>query len=108
MNRFREPTARDDVAQCQNCGESFHYEALSDDGFCKQCEPEEKGTMTDENLQALQAKEQELWAELERLDEVAVPIRDKWIKVRTEIARETMRREVMAEAIETINPAQGE
>lgn len=42
FSRFAEPCAADSRATCQGCGESFHYESLSDEGFCKDCEPEDE------------------------------------------------------------------
>lgn len=41
LDRFQPPTAADDVANCQNCGEAFHYEELSETGLCNQCQPED-------------------------------------------------------------------
>jgi hypothetical protein len=41
MNRFALPTAADELADCQHCGETFHYEALDDNGLCQDCQPEE-------------------------------------------------------------------
>ncbi len=37
MTRFRPPTASDDYANCQGCGDRFHYERLTGDGFCPYC-----------------------------------------------------------------------
>lgn len=42
MDRFRAPDASDEQATCQGCGETFHYEDLSDDGYCKDCREEDE------------------------------------------------------------------
>jgi hypothetical protein len=40
FSRFAEPTAEDDHAECQGCGQTFHYEELDDEGLCPACCPE--------------------------------------------------------------------
>lgn len=46
MDRFKAPTAADEMASCQSCGERFHYTALDDDGFCSECRPEKQPMTT--------------------------------------------------------------
>lgn len=47
LDRFQPPTAADDVANCQNCGEAFHNEALSEQGLCNQCQPEDNDRISE-------------------------------------------------------------
>ena len=37
MDRFKEPTAADNLARCQNCFALLHYEELNEWGYCKDC-----------------------------------------------------------------------
>jgi hypothetical protein len=37
MDRFQEPTIRDEMYPCDKCQEIFHYESLNDDGLCGGC-----------------------------------------------------------------------
>lgn len=41
LDRFREPTAADEKAYCQNCFQKFHYTELIE-GYCADCQPEEQ------------------------------------------------------------------
>jgi hypothetical protein len=42
FDRFKPPGAADEQSDCQHCGETFHYEALDDNGLCQDCRPEEE------------------------------------------------------------------
>ena len=37
MDRFQAPTANDDLAICQDCGERYHYGLLDNQGLCPHC-----------------------------------------------------------------------
>ena len=37
MNRFRYPTAQDEIAMCNGCDEQWHYTLLNDAGYCERC-----------------------------------------------------------------------
>lgn len=37
MDRFKGPTAADELVRCGGCGEQVHYTALDDRGDCERC-----------------------------------------------------------------------
>lgn len=39
-DRFRPPSAHDEIARCASCDEKFHYTQLDDYGFCPTCRPQ--------------------------------------------------------------------
>jgi len=40
LDRFKEPTARDEIQRCAFCGERFNYQQLDSEGFCESCRPD--------------------------------------------------------------------
>jgi len=49
LDRFLEPTAADDLADCAGCQRTLHYEKLDDEFFCPEC----RACWCDEDVEAV-------------------------------------------------------
>jgi len=52
LDRFRGPTAADEMTECAGCRRTIHYEQLNDGWFCSECE----AMWCDEDVKAVNEK----------------------------------------------------
>ena len=63
MNRFRLPTAADEMANCLHCWVRRHYSQLDDEGLCSRCSKPKEDMREISAQQQIEARFYQWWTE---------------------------------------------